>query len=63
MAGPSEQIEIKPDTDVQTVVQAATSPTVIISVPSENGKQPCSQAVMKLGVVGLASPQKGRTYN
>ena len=32
---PQNNIEIKPDTDEQTVEQAATNPTVAISVPPE----------------------------
>ena len=33
---PQSSIEVKPDTDEQTVVQANTNPTVAISVPFEN---------------------------
>ena len=33
---PQSNIEVKPDTDEQTVVQADTNPTVAISVPLEN---------------------------
>ena len=33
---PQSNIEVKRDTDEETVVQAATNPTVAISVPFEN---------------------------
>jgi len=33
---PQSNIEVKPDSNEQTVVQAATNPTIAISVPLEN---------------------------
>ena len=52
-------MEVKPDADEQTDVQAAANPNVAISVPFENQ----AAALPSSYVAGLASPRKGWTYN